>query len=161
MKIKGTELSIVHGNLSSVKADAYVLPFLPHHECPTGVRLEVASAGALGVRHLHYGEVFFLDARGGNANTLIALICRHPRQDVKQQEDAIRKGLVSMFINASKYEVKHVAMPALCCDEGIDEVTFAKILTDVLMGNVEHCVEKISIVSNEKHRVTKLCHIIE
>ncbi|MBR2034142.1 MAG: hypothetical protein IKA03_05695, partial [Alphaproteobacteria bacterium] len=66
MKIKKTELNIVHGKLSSVEADAYVLPFLPYHECPTGVRLEVSSAGALGVRdfidhrlrerNLHYGD---------------------------------------------------------------------------------------------------------
>lgn len=171
MKIKKTKLNIVHGKLSSVKADAYVLPFLPHHECPTGVRLEVASAGALGVRDfidhrlreraLHYGDVFFVDARGGNANTLIALICRHPQQDGNEIADAIKKGFIGIFLKASKHGVKRIAMPTLCCGEGIDEIVFAKILTAALDLDIEHGIEEVSIVSEEYRVVNKLYHIIE
>ena len=171
MKIKKTELNIVHGKLSSVEADAYVLPFLPYHECPTGVRLEVSSAGALGVRdfidhrlrerNLHYGDVFFVDARGGNAKTLIALICRHPQQDSDEIADAIKKGFFGIFLKASKYGVKHIAVPTLCCGEGIDEIVFAKILTAVLDTDIEHGIKEVSIVSEDHRVVNKLYHIIE
>lgn len=171
MKIKETELNIVHGKLSSVKADAYVLPFLPYHEYPTGVRLEVASAGALGVRDfidhrlrerkLRYGDVFFVDARGGNANTLIALICRHPQQDGDEIASAIKKGFLGIFLKASKHGVKRIAVPTLCCGEGIDEIVFTKILTAALDTDIEHGIEEVSIVSEDQGVVTKLYHIIE
>ena len=169
--MKKTELEIVNGKLSNVKADAYMLPFLPYHECPTGVRYEVAAAGALGIgdfvslrlkaRRLGYGEAFFLDSKGGNARMLIAVVCRYPGDHEEDVVEAIRKGVIRTLCNAAKHNIKHIAMPPLCCMDGLDAVQFIKALEPIRDNGLEYGIEKLTIATNDKEIVTKLYHILE
>ena len=169
--MRKTELKIINGKLSNVQADAYLLPFLPYHECPTGVRYEVAAGGALGLRdfidlrlkarHLAYGDAFFFDSKGGNAKMLIAVICRHPECNEEDMLKAIKRGFIAALCKAEKYNIKHIAMSPLCCMDGLDIVTFAKSLEIMIENGLEHGIEKITIATDDKETVTKLYHILE
>ena len=172
MEANNTKVTIVQSSLSNVVADAYVLPFLPYHECPTGVRLEVASAGALGIRDLvsqrlaarkfSYGHVSCIDSQGGKSRKLIAIVCRHPQQDTEQIKSAFRTGLWRVLFYSKKYGIKRIAMPVICYGEGLEIMDFSNIVKEILeTKGLEHGIEEIFIADSDKDIVFKLYHAFE
>lgn len=177
MKNKQINVRVIRGKLSEYPADAYVLPFLPYHESISEVRLEVANAGAAGIRkfidhrlqqrRLRLGDVFIVDSEGGKSHKLVNMVCRVLREDYldsevfRSREDmmkyALHNGFISLLTRSSEHNLRHIAMPPLCVSDHLPAKDFAQTLKKVLENFPSpHAVEQISILSEDEEVLSRL-----
>ncbi len=174
METNKIKLDFVAGKLSDYSADAYVLPYYPNHESPSAERLDVAVGGALGVRDfisrrlgqireqqmMRMGDCYITDARGGKSRWLVNIICRS--KDKEETKISLLRGLNSMMYRAKDYQIKELAMPVLCVENGFTEQDFVQVLKEVLAISRQNCpVEQIRIVCRNEAQKVKLLHIWE
>ncbi len=174
MEINRIQIEFVSGKLSDYAADAYVLPYYPHHVNPDNERQDVELAGARGVRSFiehrlrqninhdqpSMGDVKITESQGGKSRMLVNMICRS--KNPEQRAIAIARGLLGMLLYSGRYNLQHVAMSPLCVCDGLSENDFAEILRNSLQNCPSgHSIRKITVVCKDKAQSSKFEHILE
>ncbi|MBE6447971.1 MAG: hypothetical protein E7018_01560 [Alphaproteobacteria bacterium] len=187
MRLNDVKIEISQQPIQEIQVDAYLLPYFSHHVNPGEERWAVELSGAKGVRNfieyrlrrqinndpLHLGHVLVVPSGGGKSKYIANLVCRCTTDDAKSKRDhkdcnqeavasAIRRSLIRFLAISNQYDIKTIAMPALCVADGFLAVDFFNIVKDVLNGfSGEHSIEEIYITADDEVQLMRYLHILE
>ena len=187
MRLNDVKIEISQQPIQEIQVDAYLLPYFAHHVNPGEERWAVELSGAKGVRNfieyrlrrqinkdpLHLGHVLVVPSDGGKSKYIANLVCRCTIDAAKGKSDhkncnqdavanAIRRTLIRFLAISNQYDIKTIAMPALCVADGFSSVNFFAIIKDVLNGFTgEHNIKEIYITADDEAQFMRYLHILE
>ncbi len=123
MNIKGTEISVIKGDITAVEAEALVNPANDHFYMGGGVALAIKKKGGKEIEEeaIKKGPQGLGEAIITSAGTLKARYVIHAvtmKLDFKTDEEIIRKATYSSLILAQKHKISSLAFCALGCGVG-------------------------------------------